>query len=81
MSKTRVRLVAAQLKLQNLEKSMASQQMAEDKDIKPEKEKGQLESSILYPQTEISIGKETLFVRQESRRCVVKMIQNEIVMM
>jgi hypothetical protein len=55
--------------------------MAEDKDIKPEKEKGQLESSILYPQTEISIGKETLFVRQESRRCVVKMIQNEIVMM
>lgn len=81
LSKTRVRLVAAQLKLQNLEKSMASQQMAEDKDIKPEKEKGQLESSILYPQTEISIGKETLFVRQESRRCVVKMIQNEIVMM
>lgn len=82
LSKTKMKLMAAQLKLQNLEKRLDSQAAAEEE--KQEKndgqEKAQLEGGIVFPQTEISFGKETLRVYQKSHRCVVKKIQDEIVM-
>ena len=76
LSKTRMKLSVAELKLKQLEEDLA--------DIKltlKETESGRLECSLAYPGTEISFGDEILRLRQESRQCVVKMVCGEIVVM
>ena len=76
LSKTRMKLSVAELKLKQLEEDLA--------DIKltlKETESGRLECSLAYPGTEISFGDEVLRLRQLSRKCIVKMIRGEIVVM
>ena len=74
LSKLRIKLSTAELKLKQLEDELM--------DIKielQEKEDGRLECSVAYPGTEISIGEETLRLRREARQCVAKMVNGEIV--
>lgn len=77
LSKTKLKLTAAELKLQQLEEVLEARaaQPAE------EKQGGKLECGVAYPRTEVSIGEETLRLRQISRHCVVKMVEGEIVLM
>ena len=53
---------------------------AHTKEVRSE-EPGRLECDIAYPGTEISFGDEVLRLRQLSRKCIVKMIRGEIVVM
>ena len=76
LSKTRVKLAAASFKLQQLEEGID----AHTKEVRSE-EPGRLECDIAYPGTEISFGDEVLRLRQLSRKCIVKMIRGEIVVM
>ena len=42
-------------------------------------EKGRLECAIAYPGTKVRIGSEVLHLRHVERRCVISLVQNEIV--
>ena len=74
LSKLRIRLSAAELKLKQLEDDLI--------DIKIElqdKDSGRLECSVAYPGTEINFGDEMVRLRRESRQCVAKLVNGEIV--
>ncbi len=77
LSKVRVKLNTAALRLQQLEEDL--------EDIKEELrdrgEEGRLECGVAYAGTEISIGDEITRLRQEERQCVAKMVCGEIVVM
>ncbi len=77
LSKTKLKLTTAELKLRQLEEILEARaaQPAE------EKQNGKLECGIAYPRTEIRIGEEMLRLQQISRNCVVKMVQGEILLM
>ena len=77
LSKIRIKLNTAELRLQQLEDDL--------EDIKEElrdrQEEGRLECGIAHAGTEISIGDETILLRHEERQCVAKMVCGEIVVM
>lgn len=76
LSKARVKLNTAELRLQQLEDDL--------QDIKAElkdREEGRLECGVAYAGTEISFGEETLRLRHEERQCVAKMVCGEIIVM
>ncbi len=76
LSKTRMKLSVAELKLKQLEEDLDNIKIE-----LMEKEHGRLECAVLYPGTEISFGDEVLRVRQERRQCVAKLVCGEIVLM
>lgn len=76
LSKTRMKLSVAELKLKQMDEDLA-----EAKADPKEQETGRLECSIAYPGTEIVFGNEVLRLRHESRQCVAKLACGEIVMM
>ena len=76
LSKTRMKLSVAELKLKQMDEDLA-----EAKADPKEQETGRLECSIAYPGTEIIFGNEVLRLRHESRQCVAKLACGEIVMM
>ncbi len=76
LSKTRMKLSVAELKLKQLEDDLADIQMELEQD-----NNGRLECSIAYPGTEISFGDEMVRLRHESRQCVAKLINGEIILM
>lgn len=81
LSKTKIKLMTAEMKLRQLEAQKAAP--AEDSEEKDEKdeggEKGRLECAIAYPGTKVRIGSEVLHLRHVERRCVISLVQNEIV--
>ncbi len=77
LSKLRMKMSVAELKLKQLDDELADL----DKEELKEKEEGRLECGVAHAGTEISFGEETLRLRQESHQCVVKMVCGEIVMM
>lgn len=77
LSKLRIKINVAELRLQQLEDNLQEikEQMEDDE------EKGRLECGIAYAGTEIRIGEEMLRLRREERRCVAKLINGEIMVM
>ena len=76
VSKVRVKLNTAELRLQQLEEDLLDiQEELEDRD------EGRLECSVAYAGTEISIDDEMIRLRHEERQCVVKMVCGEIIVM
>ena len=76
ISKVRVRLNTAELRLQQLEEDLLDIQ----EELK-EREEGRLECGVAYAGTEITIEDETIRLRHEERQCVAKMVCGEIVVM
>lgn len=76
LSKIRVKLSTAELKLRQLEDELAEITAGQD-----QKNEGRLECGIAYAGTEISFGEEMLRLRRESRQCIAKLIDGEIVLM
>ncbi|MDE7004271.1 MAG: FapA family protein [Oscillospiraceae bacterium] len=76
LSKVRVKLNTAELRLQQLEEDLQDIQ----EELK-EREEGRLECGVAYAGTEISIEDEMIRLRHEERQCVAKMVCGEIVVM
>ena len=76
LSKTRMKLSVAGLKLRQLDEEQPAVQLPTEN-----RDKGRMECGIVYPGTEISIGDEVLRLRRISRQCVVTLINDEIVVM
>lgn len=76
ISKVRVKLNTAELRLQQLEEDLLDIQ----EELK-DREEGRLECSVAYAGTEISIDDEMIRLRHEERQCVVKMVCGEIIVM
>lgn len=76
LSKVRVKLSSAQLRLQQLEEDLQNI----EKELKTRNEDGRLECGVAYAGTEIRFGEETYRLRREARQCVAKMISGEIVL-
>lgn len=77
LSKARVKLNTAALRLQQLEEDLAEIR----EELRDRGEEGRLECAVAYAGTEITIGDEITRLRQEERHCVAKMVSGEIVVM
>ncbi len=77
ISKIRVKLNTAELRLQQLEEDLEDIK----EELKGREEDGRLECGVAYAGTEISIGDETVRLRHEERQCIAKMVCGEIVVM
>lgn len=77
LSKIRMKLSAAELRLQQLEEDL--QDVKEELDGK--EGEGRLECGVAYAGTEVRFGKEMVRLQREERQCVVKMVCGEIVVM
>ena len=77
ISKVHVKLNTAELRLQQLEEDLEDIK----EELKDREEDGRLECGVAYAGTEISIGSETVRLRQENRQCIAKMVCGEIVVM
>ena len=73
LSKTRMKLTVTEHKLRQLEEDMPQP------DAAAKKNNGRLECGVAYPGTELTFGEELLRLRHESRQCVVRLINGEIV--
>ena len=74
LSKARVKLSTAALRLQQLEEDLADIR----EELRDRGEGGRLECAVAYAGTEITIGDEITRLRQEERNCVAKMVDGEI---
>lgn len=74
MAKERMQLSTGKLKLEKLE-----MELAEAKDDTRENDRRRLECGLAYPGTEITIGEETLSLKQEYKQCTFKLLSGEIV--
>lgn len=77
LGKAKLKLTAAELKLQRAKKTLEEQEEARTDHA----DDGRLECDIAYPGTKITIGEETLRLHETSRYCVVKLVSDEIVIM
>ena len=77
LSKIRMKLSAAELRLQQLEENL--QDVKEELDGK--EDEGRLECGVAYAGTEVRFGKEMVRLQREERHCIVKMVCGEIVVM
>ena len=77
ISKTKVKLNTAELRLQQLEEELEGVR----EEMRGHEEDGRLECGVAHAGTEISIGDETVRLRQENRQCIAKMVCGEIVVM
>lgn len=77
ISKARVKLNTAALRLQQLEEDLADIK----EELRDRGEEGRLECAVAYAGTEITIGNEITRLRQEERHCVAKLVSGEIVVM
>ena len=78
LSKTKIKLAAAELKLHQMEESI-EQEESEDPKAAEEKKKGRLECGMAYPGTKVRFGNEVLRMTRESRQCIVTMVKGEII--
>ena len=76
LSKIRVKISTSELKLKQLDEELMDLEADGD-----EENEGRLECSLAYAGTEINFGDETLRLRRESRQCVAKLVDGEIIMM
>ncbi len=76
ISKVRVKLNTAELRLQQLEEDLQDIQ----EELK-EREEGRLECGVAYAGTEISIDDEMIRLRREEHQCIAKMVCGEIIVM
>ena len=74
LAKERMKLSTGRLKLEKLE-----MELAEAKDDIRENDRRRLECGLAYPGTEITIGEETLSLKQEYKQCTFKLLSGEIV--
>lgn len=78
LSRSKVRLPAARLKLNQLEKEIEeAQQEEEDED----NDRRRLECGVAYAGTEVMIDQQRLMLRQDKHQCIVKLLLGEIVVM
>ncbi len=77
LAKMRVQISANKLKLQQFDKEM--EKLDEQANI-DEYGKGRLVCNIIYPGTEINIGRSTLRVTRENRMCTATLVSGEIVL-
>ena len=78
LSKTKIRLAAARMKLKQLEESGEALQAERGAE---EKETGRLECGIAYPGTKIRFGDEVLRLHHTSRQCIAVLADGEILLM
>lgn len=78
IGKVKIRLTAAELKLQRAKKILEEQADAKDDG---DADDGRLECDIAYPGTKVMFGEETLRLHQTARQCVIKKLSGEIVIM
>ena len=76
LSKIRSKLSAVEMKLAQLEGDLTGVEQGAE-----EKNRGRLECSVAYPGTEVTFGEKTLRLRQIARQCIVKLVEDEIVLM
>lgn len=77
LSKVRMKLNTAELRLQQLEEDLIDIKA----ELKDRGEDGRLECGVAYAGTEISIGDEITRLRHEEHQCVAKMVAGEILVM
>lgn len=78
LSKTKLKLMTAEMKLRQLEERA----ILEDSGRRDREEAcGRLECAVAHPGTKIRIGGEVLRLQHTERRCVITMVQGEIVVM
>ena len=77
ISKAKVKLNTAELRLQQLEEDLEETK----EELRGHEEDGRLECGVAYAGTEICIGDEIVRLRQENRQCIAKMVCGEIVVM
>ncbi len=77
ISKTKVKLNTAELRLQQLDEDLEDTK----EELRGHEEDGRLECGVAYAGTEISIGDEMVRLRHEERQCVAKMVCGEILVM
>ncbi len=75
LGKVKIKLAAAELKLDRARKMLDGQTETKDD------EDGCLECDIAYPGTKIIFGEEMLRLHQEARYCAIRLIEDEIVIM
>lgn len=77
LSRSKVRLPAAKLKLNQLDKELEEYEDENNED----NDRRRLECGIAYPGTEIIIDEERMVLRQEKRQCIAKLLLGEIILM
>ncbi|NCE63606.1 DUF342 domain-containing protein [Pseudoflavonifractor sp. 524-17] len=87
LSKTKIKLAIAKLKLQQMEDPLesAAKEREQKQELRPgkreKKDPGRLECSIAYPGTKLRFGEEVLRLHQISRQCIATLVEGEIVLM
>lgn len=79
MSKAKIKLMTAEMKLRQLE--ARGDGPKDGGEEAKDGENGRLECAIAYPGTKVRIGSEALRLHSAQRRCVITMVQGEIVVM
>lgn len=78
MGRLKIRASAAEIKLKQLEDS--SPESGENPAEKtPKRSPGRMECSIAYPGVDITFGDQTFRLRNETRQCIAKLVNGEIV--
>ena len=80
MGRLKVRASAAEIKLKQLEAS-CPEGAPNPADKAPKRSAGRMECGVAYPGVEITFGEQTLRLRHETRQCVAKLVNGEIVVM
>lgn len=83
LGKAKIRLMTAEMKLRQLESRSddAGDEEAEESGKSEDSGVGRLECAIAYPGTKIRIGSESLRLHNVERRCVITIVNDEIVVM
>lgn len=80
MGRLKIRMSALEIKLKQLEDSNPEGGPG-PADKAPKRNPGRLECGIAHPGVDITFGEQTLRLRNETRQCIVKLINGEIVVM
>ncbi len=80
MGRLKIRASAAEIKLKQLEDSNP-EGSPNPADKAPKRSSGRMECGIAYPGVDITFGDQTFRLRNETRQCVAKLVNGEIVVM
>lgn len=80
MGRLKIRASAVEIKLKQLE-DICSEDSDGPADKAPKRSPGRMECGIAYPGVDITFGAQTFRLRNETRQCVVKLINGEIIVM
>lgn len=78
MGRLKIRASAVEIKLKQLEDS-CSESSENPTDKAPKRSPGRMECGIAYPGVDITFGDQTFRLRNETRQCVAKLVNGEII--